>query len=135
MTSPVCCPTMQHMATKINLDDATYDRNAREMHRARRQMLRKLVSIRKRREHSQADVARALGVARSTVCRFEDELENSNPTLDTVLRYAHAVGASIRMDAMTIEDRDRTRLGYSARFGSVDKDAPSSWSEAKLLAS
>lgn len=94
------------MTTVINLDNERYDQNAREMHRARRKMLRRLVQIRKDRNHSKADVARAVGVGRSTIHRFEDELENSNPTLDTVLRYAHAVGAAVTLAAETIEERD-----------------------------
>lgn len=104
------------MTTQINLDSERYDRNARDMHRARRRMLRRLVQIRKDRDHSQAAVAEAIGVGRSTVCRFESELENANPTLDTVLRYAHAVGAVVTLSACSIEDHDDAAVSMRGRL-------------------
>ncbi|WP_336790359.1 helix-turn-helix transcriptional regulator [Gordonia malaquae] len=115
------------MSTEVDLDNERYDRNARDMHRARRKMLRRLVEIRIKRDHPQAEVARVLGVNRSTICRFENELENANPTLDTVLRYAHAVGASLTLKAETIEEADSRKLSYPVIVSNDLVDSRSSW--------
>lgn len=122
------------MANRIDLDSERYDQNARAMHRARRRMLRTLVQIREVRGHTQSDVAEALGVNRSTISRFEHELENANPTLDTVLRYAHAVGAAVTLKAETIEAYDNQILSYPVtRSAEDDADSPiSAWDVAGI---
>lgn len=55
--------------------------------------LRNLVAIRKMRNLTQADVARILGISQPTVASFE--AYDSNPTLSSIRRYAHAVEALV----------------------------------------
>ncbi|MGW8813835.1 helix-turn-helix transcriptional regulator [Gordonia terrae] len=74
---------------------------------ARRRLFNDLIGIRERRGFSQAQVAKAIGIHRSGVSKFESDFEGSNPTLEVVLRYAHAVGASITMRAEPVETHDR----------------------------
>ncbi len=68
------------------------------------QAMRYLIGIRTKRGISQAQVARAIGIDRSGVSRFEADVETSNPTMDVVLRYAHAIGAMIHMRAEPVEE-------------------------------
>ncbi|MEU4598459.1 helix-turn-helix transcriptional regulator [Nocardia sp. NPDC023988] len=71
---------------------------------ARRRLLLDLIGIRKRRGYSQAQVAEAIGINRSGICRFEADIATSNPTMDVVLRYAHAVGAAVDIEVRMLED-------------------------------
>ncbi len=58
-----------------------------------RALLRELVKVRKARGLSQKDVGEILGISQPSVAAFE--AHDSNPTLASVRRYAHAVGALI----------------------------------------
>lgn len=58
-----------------------------------RALLRDLVNVRKSRGLQQATVGRIMGVSQASVSQFE--AHDSNPTLATIRRYAHAVGALI----------------------------------------
>lgn len=59
-----------------------------------RALLRDLVQIRRERGLTQADVAKLLGIRQPSVAEFE--AHDSNPTLATIRRYAHAVRALIK---------------------------------------
>ncbi len=56
--------------------------------------LRRLVEIRKEQGLTQQDVADRMGVSQPTVAKFESY--DSNPTLATIRRYAHAVEALVK---------------------------------------
>lgn len=58
------------------------------------QLLRDLRAARLRRGLSLADVDEATGIGRSNLARLEN-LHVGNPTLDTILRYAQAVGVKL----------------------------------------
>lgn len=76
---------------------------------ARRRLFNDLIGIRTRRGISQAQVAEAIGINRSGISRFESDIEGSNPTIDIILRYAHAVGAAIDIHVEPVEDREARR--------------------------
>lgn len=88
----------------INLATPEYDANARRLSRTRRKMVAQLVAIREARGLSQSQVAKAIGIHRSGVCKFEADGATANPTLEVLLRYAHAVGASIDVDVHRAEE-------------------------------
>lgn len=61
--------------------------------RAGRRLIRDLVRARDQRGYSGKQLADAIGIHKSGVTRFEQQ--ETSPRLDTVLRYAHAVGADV----------------------------------------
>jgi predicted XRE-type DNA-binding protein len=61
-----------------------------------RQLLTELKALRERSGISQAEVDQRSGIGRANISRLEN-LHLENPTLDTVLRYAHAVGAELHV--------------------------------------
>lgn len=67
------------------------------LRREERAFLRRLVELRREAELSQTEVAERMGIDRSFVSRFEKF--DSAPRLDTVVRYAHAIGAILHLDA------------------------------------
>ncbi|WP_410869985.1 helix-turn-helix domain-containing protein [Nocardia sp. A7] len=83
----------------LDLAGDDHVRNAMELTQARRRLFADLIGIRVQRGISQAKVADAIGINRSGISRFEADIETSNPTFDVVLRYAHAVGASLTLRA------------------------------------
>jgi transcriptional regulator with XRE-family HTH domain len=87
----------------LDLTSGSHISNAMRLTQARRRLFNDLIGIRKRRGISQAQVARAIGINRSGISRFESDIECSNPTVDVILRYAHAVGATIHMKAEPVE--------------------------------
>ncbi len=88
----------------IDLNAPGYHENARLLSRTRRLLIDRLVDIRRSRGLSQAQVAEAIGIHRSGVCKFEANSATANPTLEVLLRYAHAVGASIDLDVRRFEE-------------------------------
>ncbi|SDU78192.1 helix-turn-helix domain-containing protein [Arcanobacterium phocae] len=78
--------------------------SALEMEESRRELIRKLTSIRKASHLTQDDVARELGVSRQSISKIEQE--NRNPTLSTLIGYAIAVGAHITFSVDTINSED-----------------------------
>lgn len=78
--------------------------SALEMEESRRELIRKLTSIRKASHLTQDDVARELGVSRQSISKIEQE--NRNPTLSTLIEYAIAVGAHITFNVDTINSED-----------------------------
>ncbi len=73
---------------------AAADRLSVDLARSENHLIRELIAVRERRGLKPAEVARAMGVDRSTVTRFESG--GTNPTMATINRYAEAVGAMIR---------------------------------------
>lgn len=77
-----------------------FDPNSSEARRAQllarndRALLRELIAIRKERRISQEAVGRAMGITQPSVAAFESH--DANPTLATIRRYAHAVGALVQ---------------------------------------
>jgi len=57
------------------------------------QLVPALVAIRRSRELRQADVADSLGLAQPTISQFE--ADRQSPRLDTVIKYANAIGARV----------------------------------------
>lgn len=89
-------PSMRH-AAQLALNDRAF--------------LRELVEVRKRRGLSQQQVAERLGVSQPMVAKFESY--DSNPTLATIRRYAHAVEALVThtVEADTGQLQDPARRG------------------------
>ncbi|WP_131809527.1 helix-turn-helix domain-containing protein [Mycolicibacter sinensis] len=75
------------------------DRLGVDLARSENHLIRELIAVRQRRGLKPADVARAMGVDRSAVTRFESG--GTNPTMATINRYAEAVGAMIRYTVET----------------------------------
>lgn len=69
--------------------------------RGARRLVRDLVRVREQHQYTLSAVADAIGIHRSGVSRFERQ--ESSPQLDTLLRYAHAVGAEL---TFTVTPRD-----------------------------
>ncbi|MBB0998488.1 helix-turn-helix transcriptional regulator [Dietzia maris] len=62
-----------------------------------RTFLRRLVELREQAGLNQTQVAGRMGIDRSFVSRFEKF--DSAPRMDTIVRYAHAIGARLHLDA------------------------------------
>lgn len=86
---------------------------AKNLSQSHRQMISDLVDVRIARGMTQDDVAAVLGVTRQRVSRMEQY--DSNPRLETIRRYANAVGARIEsqvsMDDCHENQRDAKRAG------------------------
>lgn len=63
---------------------------------AAREALRKLKAERHRRGLSLADMMEKTGMSRSAISRLEND-EQPNPTLQTLMRYADALGMQLRL--------------------------------------
>lgn len=95
---------------------------ATQLARNDRALLRKLIEVRKMQGLTQTEVADRMGVTQATVSRFEDS--DSNPTLATIRRYAHAVEALVNHDV----ERDEGQLrdpSKQARWMSTSLDGSS----------
>lgn len=80
--------------------------DVKELHR----VLDRLVAIRRGLDLTQTDVARRMGVTQPTVSAFERE--DSNPRVETLQRYARAVGVKLELDVkrpLTVIDIFRAR--------------------------
>lgn len=90
--------------SQIDLASDQAIENGVRLTRGARRLLRDLVAIRTTRGLSKAEVAEAIGIDRSGITRFESQ--EKQPRLDTILRYAHAVGASVTFLVETTEEWD-----------------------------
>jgi transcriptional regulator with XRE-family HTH domain len=62
-------------------------------------LLNELTTIRWRSGMTQEQVANKVGISRAAVCRLENSAHNDrSPNLSTLLRYATAIGAEIRVE-------------------------------------
>ncbi len=68
-------------------------RKRREQNKRDWQLISDLVEIRKKLGIEQADIAQKMSVSQSTISRFESG--QTNPTQQTIRRYARIVGVSI----------------------------------------
>lgn len=57
------------------------------------ELMQALISLRKKKNISQEEVGNRMGISQPAVAAFE--ATDSNPTLSSIRRYAHAVGARI----------------------------------------
>lgn len=81
---------------KLNVMTPTSERlrrRAAQLIRAQDQLLEDLIAVRIQRGLTQATIGERMGVSQPAVAAFERY--DANPTLQTVSRYAHAVGARI----------------------------------------
>lgn len=83
--------------TNEDVDPDTLEELALVLFRERRQLLEQLVSIRKQKQLTQAVVAERMGVSQPAVSDFEHY--DANPTLNSLVRYALAVHAELRLGA------------------------------------
>ena len=68
---------------------------------AQRALIAELVAIRKARGLATKQVAHRLHVTPPAVSRFEHSVRNGrSPTLRRILRYADAIGAQVRIEAV-----------------------------------
>lgn len=74
---------------------------ARALVRAQSQFMEDLVALRKRQGLTQQDVADRMDVTQSAVAQFERY--DANPSLNTIGRYALAIGASINFSVTTAQ--------------------------------
>ncbi|MFA9479846.1 helix-turn-helix domain-containing protein [Phycisphaerales bacterium AB-hyl4] len=90
-------------AKQIDRDDAenikTQGRAVFAHHEQLRGILHTLVAERKRQGLSLTDLAGRTGIAKSNLSRLENS-ENTTPGLDTLERYARAVGKTLRVELM-----------------------------------
>lgn len=82
-----------------------------------RDLLRELIAMRKEQGISQEAVGQAMGITQPSVAAFESH--DANPTLATIRRYAHAIGALVQHTV----GRDRGQLDEP---GGMDR-----WSTAR----
>lgn len=73
--------------------DSPSMRRATQLVENDRALLRRLIQLRSDQGLTQQDVADRMGVTQPTVAKFE--AYDSNPTLASIRRYAHAVGALV----------------------------------------
>ncbi|MFJ2471326.1 helix-turn-helix transcriptional regulator [Glutamicibacter sp. NPDC087583] len=83
---------------------------SKELSQSHRQMMSDLIDVRIERGMTQEHVAEILGVSRQRVSKMEQY--DSNPRLDTIQKYANAIGALIETHVQK-DTRDET-----ARFES-----------------
>ena len=93
---------MNEIAAALGIDLEDPDERAfLAVHRQRRELIDKLVEIRKQRDKTRDDVAEELGISRVAVARFENE--DRDVKISTLMRYAEAIGAVLTLDARPIE--------------------------------
>lgn len=81
------------------MSDATeevLERRAARLLEARDRLLEELVNLRKYHQLTQQDVAERMNVSQPTVAAFERY--DANPTLASIVRYAMAVDATLRLE-------------------------------------
>ncbi|WP_425955321.1 helix-turn-helix domain-containing protein [Xylanimonas sp. McL0601] len=92
------------MSSSNPVDLAALEARADSLIEAHEQLLDSLVALRKKHNLTQSEVADRMGVSQPTIAAFERD--DANPTLATIRRYAHAVGARLRDEV--IDDCCRT---------------------------
>jgi transcriptional regulator with XRE-family HTH domain len=104
---------MQHEDGSVMADQtlpavSDESRRASKLTRDLRRVIRDLKNIREARGMSASLVADIIGVHRSVVSKFENQI--GDPKLSTLLRYAHAVGADLELTVVTplLDDKPAT---------------------------
>ncbi|MFA9479421.1 helix-turn-helix domain-containing protein [Phycisphaerales bacterium AB-hyl4] len=92
---------LKAQAEQIDREDAaaikTQGRAIFAHHERLRDILHALVAERKRQGLSLTDLAERTGIAKSNLSRLENS-DNTTPNLDTLERYARAVGKTLRVE-------------------------------------
>lgn len=99
--SPEQIKMLKAKAKQIDRQEST-DIKARgravfDHHQRLRAILKLLIAERKRRKLSLADLAERTGIAKPNLSRLENSAATT-PTLDTLERYAQAVGKTLRVE-------------------------------------
>lgn len=94
------------MPNQPDLTDDSHQANVRRMTTQRRHLLHDLVGIRERRGVDEDWLLQQLSVTRAYLYRFERDPESTDPTLDFLLRYAHAAGAAVSMSVEPMGEAD-----------------------------
>lgn len=71
----------------------------------RRQLIEQLISYRKSRKITQADISESTGIQRPNISRLESG--KYNPTLDMIVRVADSIGLEVEI---TLKEKDNERL-------------------------
>jgi DNA-binding phage protein len=102
--SPRKLKTLRALARKIDTEESAAIRARGQAAFARHERLRSILQTLKaqrlRRGLSLSALARATGIAKPNLSRLENS-PHSAPTLDTLERYARAVGMTIHVQLMT----------------------------------
>jgi len=72
---------------------AEYDRLAPEY-----ELRGQLINARMRAGLTQEEVANRMGTTKSAVCRLESVTSKNSPSIQTLLKYAQAVGSELKID-------------------------------------
>lgn len=117
----------QQTSDSIDLSSNEAVELASRLTRGARRLVRDLVRVRDQRGLSRSQLADAIGIHKSGVSRFERQA--SSPRLETVLRYAQAVGADIMfsvdpVDGWDCADKAVVTHLHSWRGSSDAQDAP-----------
>lgn len=83
----------------LNLDESAD--LAIRLSRGGRRLVRDLVRVREQHDLTRSEVADAIGIHKSGVSRFERQ--EKSPRLDTLLRYAHSVGADVTFSVVPVD--------------------------------
>lgn len=127
--------TWRGRADDLDLTSDSHVDNAMRLTQSRRRLFNDLIGIRKMRKFSQSQVARAIGINRSGISRFESDVQGSNPTIDVILRYAQAVGASIHMYAEPVERTENRQARAVLRLSLSTPFAKSSFVDSLAMRS
>ena len=96
----------KEIASRLDRDEsATIKAQGRAVfmqHERLRAILRALLAERRRQGLSLSDLARRTGIAKSNLSRLENNT-TATPTLDTLERYARAVGKSLQVELVDAE--------------------------------
>lgn len=96
-TQPMNIDVLTERATRLAEDHRTF--------------LRQLIAARKQSGLSQEQVAERMGVSQPAVSKFERY--DANPTLETIRRYALAIGVSLRSSVLSVPEDDWKPLATS----------------------
>lgn len=120
-------------------DLTTLERRADDLISNHENLLKGLVRMRLEHDLTQAQVAERMGVSQPTVAAFERY--DANPTLSTIRRYAHAVGARLRDEViddcaehtavMLIETRASAGFWQSTSTEASRISGPRSWTSSR----
>lgn len=99
-----CCTRLQqargvHMPSTTIPVASEESRRATKMTRDLRRVIRDLKAVREARGLSASHVADLIGVHRSVISKFENQV--GDPKISTLLRYAHAVGADLELTVVS----------------------------------
>jgi DNA-binding phage protein len=105
---------LKREAERIDREEGDAIRRKGRAIKARHDHLRDIVQVlkseRQRRGLSLAEVGERSGIGKSNLSRLEND-PDPNPTMDTVLRYAEALGCAIQIRLSDPDPPNRRRAG------------------------